>query len=140
MFGDTFYRFPKLFIFFCAVKTLWLPYVLQGVIAAHRTVSAPDYPLVLISVVPCLTVILTVNNILVFNRMYDIACSDMQAGKTLEKYPLIDRNDYLLWSAMEAYKLYRNKHRDDKDSFDETCKQVCFIMIILQLIFMSVLV
>lgn len=138
MFGDTFYRFPKLFIFFCAVKTLWLPYTLQGMITVHRTVSALDCSLVLTSAVPCLTVILTVNNILVFNRMYDIAYSDMQAEKTLEKYPLINRNDYLLWSAMEAYKLYRNKHRDDKDSFEETCKQVCFIMIMLQLIFMPV--
>lgn len=140
MFGDTLYRYPKLFVFFCAVKTLWLPCVLQGVITVRWIIPAPDYPLVLISAIPCLIVVLTAGNILVYNRLYDIACDDVQVKQALDQHPRINKEDYLLWATMEAYKLYQNEHKDDSDSHSEICRRISLVLIMFQLIFMPVLV
>lgn len=135
MFGNVSYRYPKLFIFFEAIKTLWLPYVLQGIIVMHWKLSMLNCPPIMILAVPCVTIFLAVDNVIVYYGLYDTACKDAQAQWALEQNKWANKEDYLLWATMESYKLYHSKHKEDKHNATKVCYYGSFILVFLLFIF-----
>lgn len=140
MFGKTLYRYPKVYILISAIKDLWVPYVLQLIVIVRWALWSPNYPLLLISTIPCVTVMLSVNRFLVYSKMYDLACNDMLIDSALSEHPQVDKHDYLLWVSMEAYRLYRYKYQEEIKKENIWYNSILYIVIIFQLIFMPILV
>lgn len=114
MFGKNFYRYPKVILLISAVKDMWISYLFQGIVLLRWQSWLPsEDQIMLISAVPFLTVILLFERLDIWYKLYDIACHDDDIKHKLKEHPQIKEDDYLLWAAMEAYKLYCKEHHAD---------------------------
>lgn len=136
MFGNMSYRYPKTAILLSAVNDLFIPYILQTVVILRWDhLLFGHTSLFLILILPCLTVSLTADRVTVYCKMYDMACRDIKIQQTLSDRPDINREDYLLWAAMEAFNLYQTEHYDELQALKQRYVTAACISVLLQALF-----
>ena len=140
MFGNMLYRYPRTAILLSAVDDLFIPYILQTIVILRWDhLLFGHISLFLILILPCLTVSLTAERVTVYCKMYDIACRDIKIQQTLPDRPDINREDYLLWAAMEAFNLYQTEHYDELQALKQRYVAVAYASVFLQALFAPVL-
>lgn len=140
MFGKTSYRYPKITMLLDTIKDLIVPYILQAVVILRWThLLYGQTSLLLISTFPCITVAFFMSKMMIYYKMYDIACRDITAQQILINRPDIDKEDYLLWTTMEAFILYQAQHYEELQTVKQRYVAVAYASVLLQALFAPVL-
>lgn len=140
MFGKTSYRYPKITVLLDTIKDLIVPYILQAVVILRWThLLYGQTSLLLISTLPCITLTFFVNKMMIYYKMYNIACHDTKVQQVLLNRPDIDREDYFLWATMEAFTLYQAQHYEELQTVKQRYVAVACASVLLQALFAPVL-
>lgn len=109
------YRYPGTYITLTVFAEYHRLLTLSWLVACLDTaVDLPNFLLFII--VPCVMLCITAVRCDIYRALFYQAENDYLIKHTLAQRQDINTQDYLLWVSFEAYKKYRERHKDDSST------------------------